>query len=148
MDHLPFEAECARSAGFRIAAWISGGYLSKYSVNASASSDRARAACAICVADGAWSSPPTTPVSRDTPPADRGGQQRHVIVDRAGVGEERLQPVVVLLQDRIELVIVAAGAAERQAEEDGAGGVGDVVQDLLAALPQVPRVATRRDSGG
>ena len=76
-----------------------------------------------------------------------GGEHRDVIVGR-GVGEEGLEAVVVGLQDRIELVIVAAGAAEGQAEEDRAGGVGDVVEDLLAALLQIRARCSRRGSGG
>src|SRR5207247_4932661 len=48
-----------------------------------------------------------------------------------GVGEERLQAVVVLVEDRIVLVVVAAGAAEGQAKEHGTRGIGDIVQGLL-----------------
>ncbi len=43
-------------------------------------------------------------------------------------GEERLEPVVVGRRDRVELVVVAAGAADRQAEEDRADGAGDLGQ--------------------
>ena len=68
-----------------------------------------------------------------------GGQHRQM-VNRADIGEERLQTVVIALRDGIELVVVAPGAAERQAEEDRAGGVGDVVEHLLAALLQVDGV--------
>ena len=53
------------------------------------------------------------------------------VVLLADIGEECLQPVVILVQDRIELVIVAAGAAVSQAHEDRAHGVGDIVQSLL-----------------
>ena len=38
-------------------------------------------------------------------------------------------------------MIVAAGASVGQAQEDGAGGIGDVVQDFLAPLLQIARVA-------
>ena len=45
------------------------------------------------------------------------------------------------MQNRIELVGVAAGAAVSHGQESGADGIGDVVQDLLAALHQVAGVA-------
>src|SRR5207247_1026486 len=59
-------------------------------------------------------------------------------------GEESLQTVVIRLKNRIELVVVAAGASVRQAHEDSAHGVGDVVQDLLAAEYRVGEVALVR----
>src|SRR5258708_32274363 len=49
------------------------------------------------------------------------------------IGEEGLQPVIVLLQNGIELVIVTAGAAKRHAEEYRPHRIGDVAQDLLPA---------------
>ncbi len=58
------------------------------------------------------------------------GRGQRQVVARQQRGEERLQAVVVLLQDRIELVVVAAGAAHAQAEEDVGGHVGDVVEDV------------------
>ena len=48
-------------------------------------------------------------------------------------GEKRLQAVVIVLRDRVELVIVAAGAAHRQAEEGSADGVGHLGEDFVAA---------------
>src|SRR5262249_54128613 len=48
--------------------------------------------------------------------------------------------VVVSLLDRVEFVIVAAGAAEGDAEERRRGRVGDVVEDLLAPLLDVDGV--------
>ena len=53
------------------------------------------------------------------------------IFDRDDVVEEAAEGVVVALQDGVELVVVAAGALHAGAEEDVAGGVGDVVQDVL-----------------
>ena len=60
------------------------------------------------------------------------------------LAKKRLQAVVAFLKDRVELVVVALCAAEGQAEEGGADGVGNVVQDLLAALAQVGGVALIR----
>ena len=48
--------------------------------------------------------------------------------------------VVVLLRDRVDLVIVAAGAVDRQAEEDLAGGRDDVVEPVVAGLLAVGRL--------
>ncbi len=42
-------------------------------------------------------------------------------------------------------MVVAAAAAEREAEERGRGRVGDVVQDLLPPLLQVDRVVFVRE---
>ena len=50
------------------------------------------------------------------------------------VGKERLQPVVVRLENRVEFVVVALGAAVSQTHEYPTYGVGDVEQDFLAAL--------------
>ena len=61
-----------------------------------------------------------------------------VMVD---VREERLEPVVVLLGDGIELVVVALRATVGQAKEGGADNGGDVVEHLLAGQQQVFLVA-------
>ena len=53
------------------------------------------------------------------------------VLDGHGVVEEAAEGVVVALQDRVELMVVAAGALHAGAQEDVAGGVGDVVQDVL-----------------
>jgi hypothetical protein len=68
-------------------------------------------------------------------------RREHDVIVGARVREERLQPVVVLLQNRIELVVVAARAAVGHPEEHGANRVGHIVEDLLSPLQQVPRVA-------
>ena len=52
------------------------------------------------------------------------------VVPRQERREERLQPIIVLLEDRVELVIVASGAADAHPEEDLARDVGDVVEDV------------------
>ena len=59
------------------------------------------------------------------------------VFDRYGIVEEAAERVVVALQDRVELVVVAAGALHAGAEEDVAGGVGDVVQDVLPLAASV-----------
>ncbi len=69
-----------------------------------------------------------------------GGQHGDVVVGR-GVGEEGLEAVIVGLEDGVEFVIVAACASVREAHEDGACGVGDVVEDFLAALLEDAGVA-------
>ena len=69
------------------------------------------------------------------------GFRRHgEIVPELGRGEERLEAVEFGLLDRVGLVVVAAGAADGQAEEDRAGGLGDVVQGVLAAQPLIVQV--------
>ena len=50
-------------------------------------------------------------------------------------GEERLHRVVVALRDRIELVIVAAGTADREPEQRRTGSLNDLVQFVLARQP-------------
>ena len=50
-----------------------------------------------------------------------------------GRRQVRLEPVVVFLRDRLELVVVAAGTADRQPEERRADDVGPLGQDLVAA---------------
>ena len=49
-----------------------------------------------------------------------------------GVVEEGEELVILALRDRIELVVVALAAADRQAQEDDAGGV-DAIDDRLDA---------------
>ena len=66
--------------------------------------------------------------------------ERRLVLD-ARVGKERLQAIVILVQDRIELVIVTPGASIRQAEEGGRHRVGDVVQKLLPALHEIACIA-------
>ncbi len=53
--------------------------------------------------------------------------------------EVRQQPVVVGLRDRVDLVIVAAGAVDRQAEKHLAGRRDDVVELVVAGLLCVGR---------
>ena len=103
---------------------------------------RARAGASRCARIAAWTSATSRPpagrrclVRR----ADRRGRER-IIVAEPGGGEERLEPVEVGLADRVELVVVAAGAADRQAEEDQAGRLGDVVQRVLAPEALVVQV--------
>ena len=56
-------------------------------------------------------------------------------------GEEiRLQPVVVLLQDRVELVVVAAGAAHAHAQHHVSRHVGQIVQNDRPLVPHVALV--------
>ena len=66
--------------------------------------------------------------------------------------EERLQPEVVLLQDRVELVVVAAGALHAHAEEDIGGDVGDVVENVRPLEGRVAVVvfvdAEAQEAGG
>ena len=50
------------------------------------------------------------------------------LVDHLGAGEDGLQAVVVGRRDRVELVVMAAGAGHRQAEEDRADRPGDLGQ--------------------
>ena len=53
--------------------------------------------------------------------------------DQFDAGEKRLEAVIVGRRDRVELVVVAAGAGDRQAEEDRADRAGDFGQFRLAA---------------
>ena len=69
------------------------------------------------------------PVALDCP-----GVRRRQVIPRLHRREECLKPVIVRLQDRVELVVVAAGAADRQAQEDLAGDIGHVVENLLPPL--------------
>ena len=68
------------------------------------------------------------------------GSRQGIVVAEPRPGEERLEPVEIRLADRVELVVVAAGAADRQAEEDQAGRLGDVVERILAPQPLVVQV--------
>ena len=61
-------------------------------------------------------------------PFVRGGRRQ--VLARQERCEERLEPVIVFLEDRVELVVVASGAADAQPEEDLARDVGDVVEDV------------------
>ena len=47
------------------------------------------------------------------------------------IREERLEPVIVPLSDRIELVVVALGAIEGKPQECGSNNAGDVVKRFL-----------------
>ena len=60
-------------------------------------------------------------------------------------GEERLEAVVVALRDRVELVVVAAGAADRQAEDGRPEAVDHLGQHLLADLVRVEVAADHVD---
>lgn len=53
---------------------------------------------------------------------------------RQARGEYGLETVVILLRDRIELVIVTAGALEGQAQKRRAGGVYRVGEPLILEL--------------
>jgi len=61
----------------------------------------------------------------------------HDVVVGFGVGEESLQPIVVGLQNRIELVIVALGAAVGHPQESLPDDVGNVLEYFLPPQPQV-----------
>ena len=67
-----------------------------------------------------------------------------------GRAKEGLQAVVVALADRIELVIVAARAADRDAEEGRADDVGHLGQDFVAAAGDflIARHSCAADRGG
>ena len=69
--------------------------------------------------------------------------KRDVIVS-LGMSEKRLQAVVVGLQDGVELVIVALGAAEGEAQKNGAHRIGHVVQNFLPAEPKIPLIGLVR----
>ena len=59
-----------------------------------------------------------------------GGEDNVVLLGRR---EVRLKPVVVLLRDRFELVVVASGTADGEAEDRGPEDVRAIGQDLVAA---------------
>ena len=78
---------------------------------------------------------------------DRGGRQVPLVVARlvaadsvrGDVGEERDQAVVVGLGDRIDLVVVAPGAAHREPQEGLARGADQVVELVVLGLQLVGR---------
>ena len=55
-------------------------------------------------------------------------------------GERRVQTVVVLLRNRIKLVIVTTGAADRQPEKCFARGADDFVNRIGAYLRRLSRI--------
>ena len=59
-------------------------------------------------------------------------------------GQKRLEPVVILLRDRLQLVVVATGTADRQPEERRADNIGTLGQDLVAAQRDLRIPALRR----
>ena len=63
-----------------------------------------------------------------------------IVVAEAGTGEEGLKVVIVGLGNRVELMVVAAGAADRQAQEYQSGRLGDVVEGILPAQSLVVQV--------
>ena len=54
-----------------------------------------------------------------------------VDIAKLGAGKKGLQPVVVRLGNRVELVVVAAGTMQRQAEHDRTDALHHLSQDLL-----------------
>ena len=71
---------------------------------------------------------------------------RHELL-RAGKGERRaredaVERVVVVARDRVELVIVAAGAAKRHAEERSPGGVDRVFKGQMPEFIRGGRIAS------
>jgi hypothetical protein len=62
------------------------------------------------------------------------------IVSRQQGGEKRLYAKVIVLQDFVELMVVALGTAHRQPHKDRRRGGRDIVQDFLAALFEIGRV--------
>ena len=81
--------------------------------------------------------------------AGRGaGVDRHVHVPPHGLREGREEAIVVGLRDRVELVVVAAGAADRQAQERGAGRRGHVVEGVVAGPLDLVLRDLRREHAG
>ena len=68
------------------------------------------------------------------------GRGERVIVTEPCRREERLEAVEVGLADRVELVVMAPRTADRQAQEDQPGRLGDVVERILAAQALVIEV--------
>ena len=66
------------------------------------------------------------------PVDQRLADQRHFALDFVAVVEEREQPVVLVVRDRVVLVRVALGTADRQPQPDAAGG-GHAIEDRLDA---------------
>ena len=62
-----------------------------------------------------------------------------VVGHRRDVLEEGEQAVVVLLRDGVDLVVVAASAVDRQAEERLPGGGDEVVEPVVPRLHAVGR---------
>ena len=62
------------------------------------------------------------------------------VAHRRDVVEEREQAVVIPLQDRIDLVVVAPGAVDRQAKKHLPRGRDDVVEPVVAKLFAVGRL--------
>ena len=62
------------------------------------------------------------------------------VAHRRHIHEERQEAVVVLLRDRVDLVIVAAGAVDRQPEERLTGGGNEIVEPVIAPLKPVGRL--------
>ena len=58
-----------------------------------------------------------------------GRDERHVVPPAKG-SEERLQLVIVALQDRIKLVVMATGAAHAHRQKDVASDVGHFIEDF------------------
>ena len=91
-----------------------------------------RAFAAACICRSAFiSACDRARLSPSTPPAARRVASRTSLLVRRG--EEGLHAVVVGLADGVELVIVAARAAERHAEERRADDVGHLGQHFVAA---------------
>ena len=65
------------------------------------------------------------------------GGAGHVHLRLVGVVEERHELVILAVRDRVVLVRVALGAADRQAEPDGAGGADAVDHGVEAELQRV-----------
>ena len=80
------------------------------------------------------------------------GRSQRIVVAEPRRREERLERVKVGLADRVELVVVAARTADRQAQEDQARRLGDVVERVLppqALVVQVDHVGiTAIEAGG
>ena len=67
-----------------------------------------------------------------------GGRGEHEVFAWEERGEEGLEPIVILLEERVELVVVATRALEADAKERVRRGVRDVFED---ALPLTAHVA-------
>ena len=65
---------------------------------------------------------------------------RSPVAEPVDVLEEGQEPVVILLRNRVELVIVAAGAVDGQSEEDLPGRRHDVIERVVPRLFAVARL--------
>src|SRR5262245_31497909 len=65
---------------------------------------------------------------------------RATVVIIVNVLEERQKPIVISLQNGIDLVIVAAGAVERQTEKDLPGRGDDIIQPVKTSLERIRRL--------